>query len=460
MMPGITIVTLALIGSLSASGQQAQTYRIDSWPATLRTDLRGTSLKVVLPENAPDRPWDDALMSKFQELTGINVEIIRPGNDTTAALAKYLRDFRSGAPEGDVYAIDIVWPGILSDYAEDLRPSFPDLNAMLPSLVENDSVRGKLVAVPYFVEVSLLYYRSDLLTKYNFKHPPQTWSELEHQARVIQAGERAAGNGQFWGYLWQGATSEALTCNALEWQASQAGGRLVKPDGSLDYDREHTAAALEHARKWVGKISPSDVTNQLEDNSLSIWKHGDAAFMRNWPYAFLESGAADSAVANHVGVTVLPMGDGPGSRHADTLGGFQLMVSNKSKNKAAAVELIRFLTSPEIQRVNAATRGYAPTILGLYDDATVLEANSLFSVLKDVLVEGALTRPSTAAGTQYDRLSEEYFSTVHRVLTGEKSATVAAREIEEMLSRALPSRTPAEESRSVKPVPATGAQNP
>ena len=208
-------------------------FEIGEFPRNLRTDLAGASIKVSLPENAPDRSWDDALMAKFHELTGIEVQTIRPGNDTSVVLSSYLKEFENGSPQADVYAIDIVWPGILSDYAEDLRPEFGDLRDMAPGLAENDTVNGKLVAVPYFVEISLLYYRRDLLEKYHFAHPPQTWNELEHQARVIENGERADGRSRFWGYLWQGAPSEALTCNALEWQISQGGGPLLKADGTV-----------------------------------------------------------------------------------------------------------------------------------------------------------------------------------------------------------------------------------
>jgi len=109
VLPAFLLV-LAALPSRAAAPQPSE-YEIREWPTTLRTDLMGKSIKVVLPENAPDRPWDDALMAKFQQLTGIEVEIIRPGNDTTAALAKYLRDFRTGAPEGDVYAIDLLRRG-------------------------------------------------------------------------------------------------------------------------------------------------------------------------------------------------------------------------------------------------------------------------------------------------------------------------------------------------------------
>jgi len=308
------------------------------------------------------------------------------------------------------------------------------MSDMVPGLVENNTVRGKLIAVPYFVEISLLYYRRDLLEAYHFVEPPRTWNELEHQAKVIVKGERANGRGTFWGFLWQGAPSEALTCNALEWQISQSGGSLLNPDGTVSLEHAPMVQALERARRWIGTLSPPDVTGQLEDDSLRIWKNRDAAFMRNWPYAYVESMRPDSSVRNQVGVTLLPMGDHAGARHADVLGGFQLMVSKKSANKNAAIELVKFLTSPEIQNVNAATRGYAPTRPALYD-SPALKANPFFATLRNVLLNGAVTRPSTAAGPQYDRLSRSYFTVVRQTLTGEKSANAAVTELESELHR-------------------------
>jgi trehalose/maltose transport system substrate-binding protein len=437
----LTFCTLGLLGLLTgfafattAEAQRVSQFEIKDWPRNLRTDLKGSSIAVALPENAPDQHWNDALVAKFRELTGIEVRALHPGNDTSVVLSSYLREFETGSPHADVYAIDIVWPGILADYAEDLRPGFGEMADMVPALVENDTVHGKLIAVPYFVEISLLYYRRDLLEKYHFAELPRTWNELERQAKVIAKGERAEGRNMFWGFLWQGAASEALTCNALEWQISQGGGSLLKPDRTVNIEDAALVQTLERARRWIGTISPPDVTGQLEDDSLRIWKNGDAAFMRNWPYAYVESMAPDSSVRNQIGVTLMPKGDQLGARHADVLGGFQLMVSKKSSNKDAAIELVKFLTSPEIQRVNAATRGYAPTRPALYD-SPALKTNPFFATLRDVLLNGAVTRPSTAAGPEYDRLSTAYFTAVRQALTGEKSADAAVTEFETVLHR-------------------------
>src|SRR5258705_12200978 len=107
--------------------------------------------------------------------------------------------------------------------------------------------------------------------------------------------------------------------------------------------------------------------------------------MGNWPYVYIESLRPDSSVRNQVGVALLPKGDHPGARHADVLGGFQLMGSKKSANKDAAIELVKFLASPEIQRVNAVKRGYAPTRPALYD-SPALKANAVFATLLNVLL--------------------------------------------------------------------------
>ena len=422
---------------LPLRSQELASHSTAEFPKNLRTDLRGETITIALPENAPDRRWDDELLAEFHGLTGIQVEAIRPGNDTTAVLSRYLEDLRSESPKADVYAIDIVWPGILAEFAEDLRPAFEDLHDVAPELIRNDTVNGKLIAVPYFTEVSLLYYRTDLLRKYHIVNPPRTWSELASQAGIIENRERAGGNGGFWGYIWQGAASEALTCNAFEWQMSQGGGHLLASDGALSLEPAQTAKAWDRARRWIGTISPPDTTDHFEDDSLHIWTSGNAAFMRNWPYAWRESARDDSRVRGNVAVTVMPRGEAQAGRHADVLGGFQLMVSNRSRHRDASIELVRFLTSPEVQRFNAIRRGYLPTLPDLYGDPALLKANPFFASLRDVLVHGAVARPSSLAGERYDTLSRAYFTAAHQTLTGEKPASIAVADLRKDLKHIL-----------------------
>ncbi|MBV9787394.1 MAG: extracellular solute-binding protein, partial [Chloroflexi bacterium] len=290
--------------------------------AGLRTDLQGQTIQWVAGADGPGTAYDEAAAAKFEEITGADVEIIRGDQSATDRLSTYLQQLNAGAGP-DVLQIDVIWPGILADYAADLKPAITDLDKFFPAIVENNTVNGKLVGVPWYTDAGLLYYREDLLEKYGFDGPPETWTELEQQAKTIQDGERAAGKPDFYGYVWQGNSYEGLTCNALEWQVSNGGGQIVEgsPDApQITINNEQAIAAFERAKGWVGTISPQGVTTYDEPTSLGVWQAGNAAFMRNWPYAVAETQNTD--FADSFNVTVLPKGDGANARNADTLGGW------------------------------------------------------------------------------------------------------------------------------------------
>src|SRR5258707_6489580 len=124
---------------------------------------------------------------------------------------------------------------MLVEYFVDLKPYFAnEVDVQFPAIAAGYTVDNKLVAMAYRPDIGLLYYRTDLLQQYGYREPPKTWDELEMMAARIQAGERAKGKKQFWGFVWQGAADEALTCNALEWQGAQGGGRDIVEDPTID----------------------------------------------------------------------------------------------------------------------------------------------------------------------------------------------------------------------------------
>ncbi|KAJ3200249.1 hypothetical protein HDU67_002180, partial [Dinochytrium kinnereticum] len=94
--------------------------------------------------------------------------------------------------EYDIYMIDVVWPGQYADGFLDIAPFISkDVKAQhIQSIYNANYIEGKQVAVPYFSDYGILYYRTDLLQKYNFTGPPQTWDEMEEIMEVIVPSER------------------------------------------------------------------------------------------------------------------------------------------------------------------------------------------------------------------------------------------------------------------------------
>src|SRR5690606_12242894 len=125
---------------------------------------------------------------------------------------------------------------------------------------------GKLLAMPLYTDVGILYYRKDLLEKYN-RPVPSSWQEMTDTAAYIQEQERAEGHKDMWGYVWQGKAYEGLTCNALEWISSFGGGQIVDPDGSITAGNEEAEKAVELAASWIGTITPQGVLNYSEEEA-------------------------------------------------------------------------------------------------------------------------------------------------------------------------------------------------
>ena len=379
-------------------------------------------------------------VAEFTRQTGIRVEFL-PGPEAAAEqLATSRKLLESGARIPDVYVIDVIWPGVLADQLLDLRQYIPDqeIAAHLPELIANNTVNGKLIALPSFLNEGVLFYRTDLLRKYGYRAPPTTWHELEVMARRIQSGERADGNNDFWGFVWEGAPSEALTCNALEWQVSEGGGTILDENGKVTVNNPRTIRAWERAARWVGSLSPPGVVTHKEWDAQNIWLSGNAAFMRNWSSGYIAARAPDSVVRENFDIAPLPRGS---AGTAATLGGAGYGVSAHSAHPHEAAMLVRFLCGRNQQERRLRNTSQAPTISELYEEPDVLANNSHWVRISEIFHKGIALRPSRQPGKMYPDLSRAYWEAVHAVLIRKKSATQAATELQAELEQML--RTPA-----------------
>jgi trehalose/maltose transport system substrate-binding protein len=379
--------------------------------------------------------WTRAVAEEWAQKTGNKLEYISRPNDASATLQLFQQYWAAKSSDVDVFMVDVIWQGICGPHAVDLKKYFKDdeIKGFFPRIIQNNTVNGKLVSIPWFTDAGLLYYRTDLLEKYGYKEPPKTWEELTEMAKKIQDGERKAGKPDFQGFVFQGKASESVTCNAIEWVYSYGGGTIVEPDKKVTINNPHAIKALDTAKSWVGTISPLGVTTYGEEEARNIWQAGNAAFMRNWPYAYSLGQDPKSPISGKFDVTVLPKGGADG-KNAACLGGWQLMVSAYSKAPDAAADLVHYLTTAELQKKHAVDISLLPTLPALYSDPDVLAKNPFFKNLLPVL-ENAVARPSTVTGADYNQLSTSFFQNVNKVLTGGATAKDAVAAVEKVAKR-------------------------
>src|SRR5690606_687533 len=316
------------------------------------TAIAQTTITVAAGAVGQELELARAAADRYMELhPDVTVTVLETPDLADSRLGVYLQLFEAQSSDVDVYQIDVIWPGDLAEHFVDLYeyPGFTEAAAEhFPAIVANNTVDGKLIAIPWFTDAGLVCYRTELLEMYGFSAPPATWAELTSMAQTIQDGVRA-GNPDFWGFVWQGNSYEGLTCDAIEWVYSSNGGTIISPEGVITINNPAAIAAVELGASWVGTISPAGVTSFGEEEARNMWQAGNAAFMRNWPYAYSLGNSADSAVAGLFDVSPLPAGDG--GQPAAALGGWQLGVSKYSANPDVAADVALFMASYDEQKI-------------------------------------------------------------------------------------------------------------
>ena len=374
------------------------------------------------------------ILDQFEKKTGDKVTIVPMPSSTTDQFGQYKLWLAAGNSDIDVYQTDVIWAPQLANQLVDLTEATKDVvGAHFPSIIESQTVDGKLVALPIFTDAPALYYRKDLLDKYGAK-VPTTWAELAETAKLVMDKEREAGNKDMWGFVFQGNAYEGLTCDALEWVKSNGGGQIIEPDGTVSINNPQAAAALDMAKGWIGTISPPGVLAYQEEEARGVWQTGNAVFMRNWPYAYSLGNGADSPIRDKFDVTTLPAGTGDGARSAATLGGWNLAVSKYSESPEAAIELVKWIASPEMQKYRVLKTSNIPTIQVLYDDADIAREQPIIPRWKEVFLN-AVPRPSAPTKVKYNEVSSQFWTAVHKTLSGEGAAADNLAELEVNLTR-------------------------
>jgi ABC-type glycerol-3-phosphate transport system substrate-binding protein len=333
-------------------------------------------------------------LARFAERhPGIRVELQVTPDAADQRHQLYVQWLNARASDPDVLQLDIVWTAEFAGagWVAPLDPAI-DVNDFFPAAIAANRWGNRVYALPWFVDVGLLYWRTDLLT-----HPPASLPALEQAARdAVAAGHTR------WGLAWQGARYEGLITVFVE-HLGAFGGGILDDRGEVIVDRPEAVRALTSMRDAIRSgLVPASALTWQEEQVRFAFQNGQTAFMRNWPYAWaLINDAQSSQVANRVSVAPFPAADG--GRPTAALGGAQLAVNAFSDQRDLAWELIAFLTAPEQMLERARVAAQLPSRRSLYDTDALAEALPLPVHEVRAAIEAAVSRPVTPV---YSELSE------------------------------------------------------
>ena len=360
----------------------------------------------------------------MREHPDIRVEQRRTPDAADQRHQLYVQWLNARASDPDILQLDAIWTPefAAAGWILPLDRFHPDTAAFYPATITANRWAGRLYGMPWFVDVGMLYWRTDLA-----KSPPATFDEL---ARTSEAA-RASGAVRS-GLVYQGARYEGLVTVFLEYLG--AFGGAILDGGRVRVADPPAIRALTLMREQLQTgVVPRSVLTWHEEEARFAFQNGQAAFMRNWPYAYaLLQDSAGSKVAGRVAVA--PMPAGPGGSPTAALGGAQLAINANSEHPEAAWAVIEYLTRPEQMLERAQVVGQFPARRTGIADADLARSLSIPPAQIRAVVERAVPRPVTPVYTQLSDILQIH---LHRALTRQMTPEAALREAADQMQHLL-----------------------
>ena len=327
-------------------------------------------------------------------------------------------------PAMSVVSMDVVWSAEFAakGYVEAL-PEDTSTEGMLKPPVAAATYFGKLYGLPTSTDGGLLYYRKDLLEKYDLQ-PPTSFDEMKAACDKIWAGE---GKGKLGCYAGQFNKYEGLVVNFAE-AVNGAGGVIVGDDGKPNVATPEATKGLQTLVDWFkdGYIPKGAITWE-EEHGRTAFQHGELIFHRNWGYVYAHGQQdKDSVIKDKFDTAPLPGITGPG---VSSLGGHAFAVGKHAVNKGTALEFLKFAASPEIQKEQALVATLTPVTEATYTDPEVLAKYPFFTTeLKSV--QSAKPRP---LAVEYGDVSLAILDAAYSALQGQQAPDAALQALQSKL---------------------------
>ncbi len=382
-----------------------------------------------------DKGMESKFITAFEEQNpGIKVRLVELPDASDDKLKTINTVLQAGDSSIDVFVADVAWAPVFAG-AKWVLPwdelvSREQLKDYMPGGLDAFTYKGVTYGLPFYVDGGVLFYRSDLLDKYN-KRVPTTWEDLIVTSKEIMDAEKDPALRGF-GSIWK--QFEGLTCSALEiiWAN---GGDIVNENSEPDIKTAEIESSLQmmYDMIYTDKIACEGITTFGNTELRNEMFSGNVIFTRDWSSAYSQYNDPEkSKVAGKVELAALPAGTSGSS--ASALGGWGAMISAYSKNVDAAVKFAMFRASSEVQKdVIMNFKLNNPSYIPLYDDPECL---TKYPVIKDLKAAMYATKPRPRT-PYYAELSAILQLEIHSVLSDVKTPAEAAANIKTKIEQLL-----------------------
>lgn len=423
-----TFLSAAMVASLVGCAGSSDDTSASS------TDGEKEPVTLTFYANPSDNGAAAKVVEGFEaEYDWIDVEIVEMPSGTDDRKTTLSTVFQAQDDSIDVCLIDCTWPDefIGAGWLADMSDVYTDeeIDEFIPSTMDicyGDD--GGLYATPVYINVGVLVYRTDLLEKYGYDGPAETWDELIEQCNTIVAGEAAEGN-NIAGYTSAWKEFEGLTCCALEFMWDY-GAEFSDEDGNCTLDSAEAVEGLTTMKTLVDDgLVDAGIRSYVWTDSQAIFNSGGAVYMRDWPAAYQSAkDPENSSVSDSVGVAALPTGsDGTYT----TNGGWYAAVSAYSSHPEEAKLFAKYLSGYDGMLAYATENGMLPARLDVYEDEA-LEGSAVAELFP--IADTCKNRPSSAYYSEYSLIIQ---SSVAEILDGTTDVETGATEMTESIQKLM-----------------------
>lgn len=349
--------SVALLGPATAA--LSSTSAAAATTAGSSLDFEGVTLRVLC--NTPHTSmYNNVLAPAWKQLTGGTLQAT--GVVYPQLVSTIVQDVQSGTGLFDCFDYYYYMLGAIADAGAlvDLTrwiAAQKDLNTRdyLPSIYDPYTLhRNRRYGLPYDGDQHLVFYNKELFDRHGLK-PPKTWKQYDDAARTITEG----GGGAYYGAVVTGQPDPMVLGPAFINRLVGYGGDLVDRSGRPTLTTPAARAAAQHLIDIAPYALPTPTTTGL-GAATDAFMAGTAALVETW--TGVAQRAADPALSKVVGkwgVTALPLGGGNTQRRTPLDGGYGLGVSAASKNREAALEFIKWVTSTDEMLVETTQKNSA-----------------------------------------------------------------------------------------------------